>query len=226
MRTGPRTHQFPWRPVLLALVAALGLGFAGRIAVHAGAGLPHGQAIAAVGHTAVALGAPWLAVAWLVGAMAGSRPLGVAGGAGALALATGGWYLLTIVAAAGGWAATSYAVPMAAAWGTVALGAGAVFGFAGALWRDGDRIARSISAALLSGALAGEALLLMHEWAGRAAAYVLSAELSVGLAIVVVSRRRAPLAVTLPLFVIATAAVIGSEGVVRDALRLAGWAGP
>jgi hypothetical protein len=115
---------------------------------------------------------------------------------------------------------------MAAAWGTVALGAGTLFGFAGAHWRDGDRIARSASAALLSGALTGEALLLMHEWAGRAAAYVLSAELSVGLAVLVVSRRRAPLSVTLPLFALATAAVIGSEGVVRDALRLAGWAGP
>ncbi|HEY1594349.1 MAG TPA: DUF6518 family protein [Thermoleophilaceae bacterium] len=226
MRTGPRTQHFPWRPVLLALIAALGLGVAGRVAVHAGAGLPHGQAIAAVGHTAVALGAPWLAVAWLVGAMAGSRLLGAAGGAGALVLATGGWYLLTIVAAAGGWAAASYAVPMAAAWGTVALGAGALFGFAGAHWRDGDRIARSASAALLSGALTGEALLLMHDWVGRAAACVLSAELSVGLAVLVVSRRRAPLSVTLPLFALATAAVIGSEGGVRDALRLAGWAGP
>jgi hypothetical protein len=226
MRIGPRTQHIPWRPLLLALAAALGLGLAGRIAVHAGAGLPHGEAIGAVGHTAVALGAPWLAGAWLVGAMAGSRGRGAAGGAAALVLGTGGWYLLTIVAAASGWAAASYAVPVAAAWGSVALGAGALFGFAGAVWRDGERVARSAAVALLSGALTGEALLLMHQWAGHAAAVVLSAELAVGLAMVVASRRRAPLAFTLLLFAVATVAVVATEGVVRDALRLAGWAGP
>src|SRR4029079_6035163 len=63
MRLGPRVNHVPWRPLVLAVIAALALGVAGRIAVHAGAGLPHGRAIGAVGHTAVALGAPWLAAA-------------------------------------------------------------------------------------------------------------------------------------------------------------------
>src|SRR5262249_59732748 len=100
----------------------------GRVAVHAGSALPHGGAIAAVGHTAVALGAPWLAVAWVVGTFAGSRARGALAGAAALVLGTGAWYLLTIVAAASGWAAVHYAVPVAAAWGAVSLVAGALFG--------------------------------------------------------------------------------------------------
>ena len=226
MRNVPRTHHIPWRPVLLALVAAAGLGVAGRIAVRAGATLPHGAAIEAVGHTLVALGAPWLAVAWGVGAMAGSRRLGAAGGAAALVLGTGAWYLLSIVAAASGWAAVSYAVPVAAAWGVVSLGAGALFGFAGGVWRDGDRAARAASVALLAGALAGEALLLMRTWSGRAADLVLAVELAAGVAVLLLARKRVPLGVTLALFAVATVAVAQSEGIVRDALRLAGWAGP
>src|SRR4051794_10626817 len=157
MRIVPRTQHIPWRPLLLAVLAAVGLGLAGRVAVHAGASLPHGAAIAAVGHTAVALGAPWLAVAWAVGAFGGSRARGAAGGAAALVLGTGAWYVLTVVAAASGWAAAHYAVPVAAAWGAVAFGAGALFGFAGAAWRDGNGLVRAAAVALLSGAFAGEA---------------------------------------------------------------------
>src|SRR2546421_11632687 len=78
MRIGPRAHHLPRRPLLLSVVAALALGLAGRIAIHAGAVLPHGHALAAVGHTAVALGAPWLAVAWILGAYAGNRARGAA----------------------------------------------------------------------------------------------------------------------------------------------------
>jgi len=227
MRTGRREHQRLWRPLLLALAAALALGLVGRIAVHAGTGLPHGRAIGAVGHTAVALGAPWLAVAWIVGTYGGSRTRGAVSGAAALVLGTGAWYLLTIVGGLiDGWAAASYAVPVAAAWGVVALGAGGIFGFAGAVWREREPRLRAAAIGLLSGALAGEALLLMHEWPGRAAAFVLSAELAAGLGLVALGRRRAPLALTLLFFAVATLAVIGTEGVVRDALRLAGWAGP
>jgi len=226
MRITRRTHHVPWRPLALALAGALALGLAGRIAVHAGASLPHGRAIAAVGHTAVALGAPWLAVAWIVGAYSGSRARGALSGAAALVLGTGAWYLLTIVAATSGWAAVHYAVPVAAAWGVVALGAGGVFGFAGAVWREREPRLRAAAIGLLSGALAGEALLLMREWPGRAAALVLAIELAVGLGVLALGRRRAPIALTLLFFVAATVSVMGTEGVVRDALRLAGWGGP
>ena len=61
------------RLALLALGVALGLGVAGRVAIHAGGHLPHGDALAALGRAAVALGGPWLAAAWTIGALAGSR---------------------------------------------------------------------------------------------------------------------------------------------------------
>jgi Family of unknown function (DUF6518) len=231
MHIRSRVTRIPWRPVWLALAAAAVLGVAGRVAVHAGASLPHGHAINAIGHTAVALGAPWLAVAWAVGAVAGSRARGAAGGAAALMLGTGGWYLLTVTAAAigwqqSGWAAASYAAPVAVAWGAVALGAGAVFGFAGAAWRDGNGLVRSAAVALLSGALAGEAVLLLQEWSGRAAHVVLAAEFAAGFGLLALGRRRTPWGLTLVLFTIATLAVSETEGAVREALRLTGWGGP
>jgi hypothetical protein len=85
----PRSARPP-SALLLALGAALGLGVAGRVAVHAGARLPHGgDELAALGRAAVALGGPWLAVAWAVGTLAGSpRRAALSGGAGlALVLA-------------------------------------------------------------------------------------------------------------------------------------------
>jgi hypothetical protein len=148
------------------------------------------------------------------------------GGAAALVLGTGAWYLLTIAAAAGGWAAVHYAVPVAAAWGAVALGAGALFGFAGAVWRDGNLVSRGASVALLGGALAGEALLLMQQWTGRAADLVLSLEFAAGVAIVLLARRRIPLGIALGLLALVTVGFSHTEGAVRDALRLAGWGGP
>jgi hypothetical protein len=223
-RTRRDTTPAHRRLALLALVAALALGLAGRIAVHAGGHLPHGEALAALGGAAVALGGPWLAAAWSIGALAGSRARGALGGGSALALGTAAWYLLTV--AAGGRAAVAYAVPVAAAWSVVALGAGALFGLAGAAWRDGGRRVRAAAIAALAGALAGEALLLAGEWSGRAAALVLTTELSVGIGLLAAARRRAPLALTLVVFAVAALAFAGIEDAVRDTLRLAGWAGP
>jgi hypothetical protein len=218
------TTSPPRRLALLALAAALALGLAGRVAVHAGGHLPHGDALTALGRVAVALGGPWLAVAWSIGALAGSRKRGALGAGAALALGTAAWYLLTV--ATGGRAAVAYAVPVAAAWAAVALGAGALFGLAGAAWRDGGRRVRAAAIAALAGALAGEALLLAGQWSGRAAALVLTTELSVGLGLLAAARRRAPLVLTLAVFAIAAVVFAGVEAGVRDTLRLAGWAGP
>jgi hypothetical protein len=200
------------RPLLLALGAALALGVVGRVAVRSGVGPAGGEALV---RTALALGAPWLAGAWVVGALAGSRAAGALAGAAALALGTGAWYLLTV--AAGGLGAVFYAFPVAPAWAAVAAGAGALFGLAGAAWREGSR---TWPVALLAGALAGEALLLAGEWSGRAAQVVLVVELVAALAIV--ARWRA----ALPAAVVCAVAFALVEGAVRDALRLAGWAGP
>jgi hypothetical protein len=117
-------------------------------------------------------------------------------------------------------------VPVAAAWAVVALGAGALFGFAGAAWREGGPGVRAAAIAALAGALAGEALLLAGEWAGRAADLVLGVELAVGLGLLAAARRRAPLGVTLAVFGVAALAFAGLEDGVRDTLRLAGWGGP
>jgi hypothetical protein len=212
------------RVALLALVAALVLGVAGRIAIHAGGHLPHSDAFVALGRAAIALGGPWLAVAFTIGALAGARARGALAGAAALALGTAAWYLLTVVA--GGRTAVAYAVPVAAAWVVVALGAGALFGLAGAAWREGGPRVRAAAIAALAGALAGEALLLAGEWAGRAADLVLGLELAVGLGLLAAARRRAPVGITLAVFAVAALAFAGIEDGVRDTLRLAGWGGP
>jgi uncharacterized protein DUF6518 len=117
-------------------------------------------------------------------------------------------------------------VPVAAAWAGVALAAGALFGLAGASWRDGKPRVRAATVAMLAGALAGEALLLAGEWAGRAAAVVLAVELASGLGLLAAARRRTPVLLTLAVFAVAAVAFAGIEDGVRDTLRLAGWAGP
>lgn len=224
MQFTPRPSSAYRRLGVLALGAALTLGLAGRVAVRAGADLPHGYALSALGHAVIALGAPWLAVAWAIGAAADTRVRGAIGGAATLALGTGGWYLLTVVH--GGPAAVHYAAPMTIAWGAVAVVAGALFGLAGSAWRDGTPRARAVSIAALAGALAGEALLLMGEWTGRAAGAVLSAELAASVIVLVLVRKRVPLLLTVALFAMATLGFAQVEGTVRDTLRLVGWGGP
>jgi uncharacterized protein DUF6518 len=207
---------------VLALGAALGLGVAGRVAVHAGAQVPHGgDELAALGRAAVALGAPWLAVAWAVGALV-ARPARAAlsGGAG-LALGTFAWYALSALA---GGPAEDYA-RVAPAWAAVALAAGAAFGLGGALYARGRLVLRTVALALVSGTLAGEALLLATEWTGRASRVALAAELAVAAAVLVVgARRTAPLAAVFLAGAVALG-VAGVEDAVRDTLRLAGWRG-
>ena len=199
------------RPALLALLAAVALGLAGRVAVQT---LPHGQA----GSAAVALGAPWLVVAWLVGAAATQRWIGALAGGAALVLATVAWYALSV--AGGGLATVYYAWPVAPAWAVVALVAGGAFGLAGAAWRRG-----SVAALVLpAGALAGEALLLAGEWTGRAAEAALTLELLAAAALSGLVARRRPAFV--PLVVVVAVACAVGEDAVRDALRGAGWAGP
>jgi hypothetical protein len=212
------------RPLLFALGAALALGVLGRVALRAGGGLglPYAGALGAAGRAAVALGAPWLVVAWAVGAAAPSRRAGALLGGVALALGTVAWYSLTVAAA--GERALPYAWPVAPAWALVAAGAGAAFGLAGALWRSGHALA----AAAPAGALAGEAVLLSEQWTGRAAAAVLAAELATAGCLLVLTTRRAPrpLLLALTLATAVAVAVFVGESATRDALRLAGWRGP
>jgi hypothetical protein len=222
VRRFAREAARPPSVAVLALGAALGLGVAGRFAVHAGAHLPHGDELAALGRATVALGAPWLAVAWALGMLAGSPARAALSGGAGLALGTFAWYALS--AAANGRPPADYAA-VASAWAVVALAAGALFALAGAAYRGGGRAARTAALALVAGTLAGEALLLAAEWSSRAGRAALALEL--GAAVVVLGlggRRTAPL-LALALAALVAVGVAGVEDAVRDALRLAGWRG-
>jgi len=209
--------------VLVALVAALGLGVAGRVAVHAGAHVPRGgDELAALGRAVVALGAPWLAVAWTVGGVSRDRVRAAASGGAALVLGTFAWYALSTLQ---GVPPTGFA-RVALLWAAVGLAAGAVFGLGGAAFVSGSRALRTVALALLAGTLAGEALLLAGEWTGRAGRAALVIELAAAGAVLLAgARRTAPLA-ALALTVLVAIGAAGVEDAVRDALRLAGWSGP
>jgi hypothetical protein len=213
------------RPLALALAAALALGLLGRVALHPIAELPHGGSAAAVGRAVLSLGAPWLVVAWAVGALAGSRRAGAAAGGVALGLGTLGWYALSV--ATTDMAALSYARTVAPLWVLVAVAAGALLGLAGAAWHTGGRVARSVAVALPAGALAGEALLLSGEWTDRASRAALSVELALAGALLLAGvRRRARWPLALGVAAVAALASALGESAVRDALRTAGWMGP
>jgi len=215
---------------LATLVAALALGVAARYA--AGSGLialagPVAEPASRLGAWVIALGAPWLAVAWLLGALARRGDLGAAAGAFALVGGTGAWYAFTVWSE--GRASLGYAVPVSIGWAAAAAVAGAIFGGAGALWRSGRRdAARALGAAMLAAPLIGEAVLLETIWDGRAARVVLTAELVLGLVLPFVLVRRPPRALMLCIALTAVLAVVaaGAEDLVRDALRHVGWTGP
>jgi Family of unknown function (DUF6518) len=215
-----RSHRL----VLLTLVAALALGVGGRVLVRVGWELPRGEDLATAGSTAKALGAPWLAAAWGLGSLAGSRLRGALAGAAALVLGTVCWYFVSL--AIHGPPAVGYVVPVSIGWSVVAGAAGAAFGLIGALWRDGDTPARAASIALLAGALAGEAVLLLGKWSGQATSLVLGLELLAATTALMLSRRRAPIILTLSLFLVAAMAMAGAEDAARDTVRLVGWRGP
>ncbi len=192
--------------------------------VRVGWELPRGEDLALAGAQAKALGAPWLAASWGLGALAGSRRAGALAGAGALVLGTFAWYFVSLALSGPG--IVSYVLPVSAAWSLAAGAAGAAFGLAGALWRDSNPTLRATSVALLAGALAGEAWLLAWEWTGRAARVVLTLELLAALTALLLARRRTPVLLTLALSLVAAVAIAGIEDAARDTARLVGWKGP
>jgi hypothetical protein len=214
---------------LLTIVAAIALGVAGRYAgaagllAHAG---PLAEPAAKLGPWAIALGAPWLAVAWVLGAVARHPLLGALAGAVALVGGTGAWYAFTVWHI--GRHALDYALPVAFGWSLAAIAAGVVFGGAGALWRSADRDwLRALGASILAGSFIGEAIELATIWDGRAARAVLAVEFLLGLALVVVLLIRWPRALLLGILFTAVIALIaaGAEHEVRHALRHVGWGG-
>jgi hypothetical protein len=214
---------------LLTVVAAIGLGVVGRYAGSAGllarAG-PLAEPAAALGPWVIALGAPWLAVAWVLGAVARVPWLGALAGAVALVGGTGAWYAFTVWQVGRG--ALDYAVPVAFGWSLASIAAGVVFGGAGALWRSSQRDSlRALGAAILAGSFIGEAIELVTIWDGRAARVVLAAEFVLGAILAIVLLINRPRALILGIVLTAVVAIVaaGAEHEVRHALRHVGWHG-
>jgi hypothetical protein len=212
---------------LAALVAALVLGVAARLA--AGAGLiafagPVAEPAGQLGRWVIALGAPWLAVAWALGALARRPALGAVAGAVALTGGTGAWYVLSVSTGA----SLHYALPVAVGWSAASVASGLAFGAAGALWRTGATVrTRALGLAVLAGCLIGEVALLVTVWNGRAARAVLAVELAVGVAspFVLARRRGRELPLALAMTVVVALLAAGAESAVRDALANVGWRG-
>ncbi|MBJ7331894.1 MAG: hypothetical protein JHC95_18505, partial [Solirubrobacteraceae bacterium] len=76
----------------------------------------------------------------------------------ALVVGTGTYYVAMVAISGGG--SLGYAVVVGVAWGAAALFIGAAFGLAGGLWRGRDDLLGTAAAALLAGALVGEAVVL------------------------------------------------------------------
>lgn len=187
-----------------------------------------------------ALGVPWLAVAFAVGAVARERWAAVVAGAVALMTGTLCWYgvhALAVAAQQGGIeeplqgirTAARAGLPtahIAAAWLPAAALSGAAFALAGAIYRTGAApLARAAAVAALAGGLIGESVLLAAEWPSRAAQLILGAELAAGALLPFILVRRG-LAAAVALTVIAAVVLGVAESEVRAALRDAGWRGP
>lgn len=207
------------QPLAVVLLVAAGLGLAlGLGAQHIGDVRP---GLGWVG----ALGAPWLVTAFVAGALAPHARIAATAGAIALAVGTAAYYLAMVGTAGPG--TLGYAVVVGASWGIVALGIGAAFGAAGCLWRRRDDLAGAMAAALPSGALMGEALLLATVWNARPALLVVGAQFGAGMTLPLLLVRRPGLRLAAVCAALLAAVVFGvGESVVRDTLRAVGWAGP
>ena len=167
-----------------------------------------------------AIAAGWLLGAFTVGALAGGGLRAAVAGAATIVVGVGTYYVLFHFVS--GSLGLRYSVVVGFAWSVVGVGIGGVIGWAGDAWRR--RHAQAIGVALLAGALAGEAILLLGEWHNRAARVVLATELVMGAALPYLLARP-KLARTITLTCAVAVAVIVAETGVREAMRAAGWAG-
>jgi hypothetical protein len=170
-----------------------------------------------------ALGVPWLATAFAVGALVRGRHRAPLAAAGALVVAVATYYLVmySIV----GHTSAAYALRMVVFWSLAAAPAGAAFGLLGAMWRRAEAPRSTLATAAISGAFAGEAVLLLGTWRTHAAQAVLACELAFGLALPFVLARRRQLGGALVLTAAVALALAGAEAGVREAMRATGWAG-
>jgi hypothetical protein len=165
-----------------------------------------------------AVAAVWLVGAFAAGALARGPLRSALVGAGTIVVGVGTYYVLFVFVS--GLHGPREIVPVVIGWSTVGVAIGAAAGWAGDAWRRG----KPIGVALLAGALAGEAMLLLSQWHNRSARYVLAGELALG-AVLPYLLARPKLARAVALTCAVAVAVAVTEDGVRDAMRAAGWAG-
>jgi Family of unknown function (DUF6518) len=207
------------RSVLVAVVVA-----AAAVAIGVIAQL--GDAAPGVPTRATALGAPWLVMAFALGALC-RRSIGGAL-AGAVALSGGTFVYYAVQLAITGHARAVATGVIALSWASAAVGAGAAMGAIGTVWRraTGPSYLRALAAASPAAALVGEAILLAGEWDGRAAVALPAAELVLAAALLpACARRRAPVVGAVLASAVLAVAFAAGESEVRDAMRTVGWAG-
>jgi hypothetical protein len=197
--------------VLIAVAAGIAFGALMRMSRHASTPIPK------IG----SLGVPWLALAFAVGALERERRRAAGAAAITLASAVGTYYFSEWYVE--GRATFGYAVRMGLLWSLGAALAGAGFGILGAAWRA--RVGSVVAVAVLSGAFAGEAVLLLGTWHSAAAQLVLTCELALGAALPFVLARRREIAPALGLAVVVALTLAGTELAIRGAMHAAGWAG-
>lgn len=205
------------RPLLVAIAVGVALG------ALVGVGARVARTMPAEGPLLASLGAPWLVMAFAAGALAGGRWPGALAGAATIVTGTLTYYVLYTLMSAG--AGAHYAMAMIIAWSAAGGLVAAGFGYAGSAWRRArGPLGRAAAAAMVGGALIGEALLLRVEWASRSAERALAAELIAGVAVaLLLAPGRRVLALLLS--GVAAGVFVLGEGVVRETLRAAGWVG-
>ena len=198
------------RSALIAIVAGVALGVAMRLMRYADAPVPK----------IAALGVPWLAVAFAVGALEREKWRAMRTAAASLVTAVGVYYLLE--SPVEGHTSLRYAAAMTVAWSVAGIAVGAVFGRLGAAWRQWRS---TFASAALGGAFVGEAMLLLVVWRSDAAYAVLMCELVVGIALPLALARRRALALALPMTLAVAIAFAAAEATIRVVMHSAGWAG-
>jgi hypothetical protein len=189
-----------------------------------GGGIQVAEAIFGLPNSVSALGAPWLVSAFAVGALV-RRPVHAAVAGGAL-LSTGTALYYAAIVYGYGRDAIHYATVMTLGWGAAAAAAGAAMAAGGALWRGATGTRAALLAAVPAAALAGEAVLLSRVWSGSGAALALAGEAALALfVLVLLSRRRAPVAHVLVCASVLTLGFALAEHEVRGVMRAAGWHG-
>ena len=171
-------------------------------------------------HWAGALGGPWLLGAFVAGVLSGGRREGAL--AGALAIVAGTAVYYAIFHFVEGTASLFYAVAAGVGWSVAGAVVGALFGYAGGLWKEGGW-PQAIAAGILAGGLLAESALLWQTWEGDSAqrAIVIQAVIAGGLALAL-SRR---VALTASVAAGAFGVLYVGELMVRELLRTSGWAG-